>query len=205
MIAPSLRKCSRPVLAVILGAILSAPIAAQDLKGGLEAYRRGDYESALRDLRPFADQDDAVAQYILGFMYDTGQGVPQDFVEALKWYQQAAEQGLPEAQARAGIKLLLGQSGRHYDVAEAIRWLRLAAEGGDVEGQMWLGLMYKDGIGVLQDYVEAHKWANLAAAGSGIWALASKEIRSGLETEMTTTQIAEAQRLAREWQIQHPL
>jgi len=57
---------------------------AQDFKKGSEAYKKKDFATALREWRPLAAQGDADAQYNLGLIYDTGQGVTQDFAEALK-------------------------------------------------------------------------------------------------------------------------
>ncbi len=55
------------------------------------AYRRGDYATALREWRPLAKQGNAKAQNNLGVMYYNGQGVPQDYAEAVKWWRKAAE------------------------------------------------------------------------------------------------------------------
>jgi S1-C subfamily serine protease len=85
--------------------------------------------------------------------------VPQDYVEALKWYHKAAEQGNPLAQCK-------------------------------------LGIAFEDGEGAPQDYIEAYKWYNLAAAGSETQA---SLLRSSLAGKMTPEQIAEAQRLSREF------
>ena len=52
------------------------------------------------------------------------------------------------------------------DDAEAVRWYQLAADQGLAEAQGNIGNMYAGGKGVLQDYVLAHMWANLAAAQS---------------------------------------
>ena len=51
----------------------------------MAAYNRGDYATALRLLRPLADGGSTSAQYNIGIMYDKGQGVPKDYVEAHKW------------------------------------------------------------------------------------------------------------------------
>ena len=74
--------------AILIG--LAAPAGA-GFDEGLAAYGRGDYETALREWRPLAEQGLAVAQFNLGLMYDEGQGVPQDYAEAVKWYRKAAE------------------------------------------------------------------------------------------------------------------
>ena len=64
-----------------------------DVEAGLQAYKKGDYSTALKELRPLAEHGDAQAQGVLGRMYDFGHGVPQDYKEAVKWYRLAADQG----------------------------------------------------------------------------------------------------------------
>ncbi len=71
---------------------------------------------------------------------------------------------------------------------------------GDPPRLVILGLMYQDGQGVPQDYVEAHMWLNLATAqSSGEDRDRYMKTRDTLAEEMTPEQIAEAQRRAREW------
>ena len=64
-----------------------------DYQKGLTAAQSGDFATALREWTPLAKQGDAFAQFNLGLMYDNGQGVPQDYKTAVKWYKLAAEQG----------------------------------------------------------------------------------------------------------------
>ena len=52
---------------------------------------------AMKWYRKAAEQDAADAQLILGFMYDAGEGVPENDAEAVGWYRKAAEQGHAEA------------------------------------------------------------------------------------------------------------
>ena len=66
-----------------------------DYYKGVFAAQSGDYATALREFRPLAEQGDADAQNGLGLMYLDGEGVPQDYKTALKWYTLAAERGLP--------------------------------------------------------------------------------------------------------------
>ena len=78
--------------------------------------------------------------------------------------------------------------------------LRAKAEQGHADAQFNLGVMYHDGRGVPQDYAEAHKWANLAASASqGETNERYAKLRKLVAQKMTSAQIAEAQRLAREW------
>ncbi len=70
--------------AILIG--LAAPAWA-GFDEGVAAFKRHDYATALRELRPLAEQDDVVAQFSLGLMYYYGPGVPQDHAEALKLYR----------------------------------------------------------------------------------------------------------------------
>ncbi len=114
------------------------------------AYKRGDYATAIRELRPLAEQGNAKVQYNLGLMYRKGQGVPQDYAEAVKWYRKAAEQGNANAQNNLGVMYRNGQ-GVPQDYAEAVGWWRKAAEQGHANAQNNLGFMYRNGEGVSQD------------------------------------------------------
>ena len=184
----------RLILVVLLMLGLAAP-AWGGVVEGMSAYLAGDYESALKEFLPLAEQGAAVAQYFLGLMYYKGQGVPQDYAEAAKWYRQAAEQGLAEAQSNLGVMYDQGK-GVHQDFAEAVKWYRKSAEYGDAWAQTFLGFAYVFGQGVPQDYVQAHLWFSLAAAQGDQGAA---EARDTVARRMTPEQIAEAQRLAREW------
>ena len=67
----------------------------ESLDAAKEAYEKGDYVTAIRLSRPLAEEGDALAQACLGLMYHNGQGVPQDDVEAHKWYNLAASRFPP--------------------------------------------------------------------------------------------------------------
>ena len=92
----------------------------------------------------------------------TGDGVPEDDSEAVRWFRLAADQGDAEAQYCLGIMYRNGD-GVPQDYAEAVRWLRLAADQGVALAQAILGIMYRKGEGVPQDYAEAARWSRLAA------------------------------------------
>ena len=85
-----------------------------------------------------AEQGDATAQNNLGAMYHQGQGVAQDYAEAVKWFRLAAAQGLAAAQSWLGSMYEQGQ-GVAQDYAEAVKWFRLAAAQGDAAAQSNLG------------------------------------------------------------------
>ena len=86
------------------------------------------------------------------------------------------------------------------DYQEALKWYRMAAEQGVADAQYRLGGMYAAGVGVPQNYVQAHKWLNLAASRTTDKAEDYRLTRDALaDVKMTASQVAEAQRLAREW------
>jgi hypothetical protein len=128
-------------------------------------------------------------------MYYSGRGVPQDYKEAIKWYRLAAEQGEEDAQFALGVMYDQGQ-GVPQDYKEAVKWYRLAANQGERASQFNLGLMYYDGLGVPKNYVQAHMWYNLAGANGEAKGIKNRDL---IAQKMTAVQIAEAQRLAREW------
>ena len=159
------------------------------------AIEHGDYTTAMRVLRPLAEQGLAAAQFNLGLLYANGQGVPKDDAQARQWYEKAAAQGHPEAQVNLGILLVYGR-GVTQDYKIAAYWLRLSANQGNDLAQRKLGLMYERGDGVQQDYVRAYMWYSLGAA-KGVEAGA--RLRDAIAKQMDPDQIAEAQQLAREW------
>ena len=161
-----------------------------DFDVAYDAHEKGDFKTAHRLFLPQAEQGHSLAQYNLGVMYQNGQGVPQDYKEAVKWYRLAAEpdqvnQGVTAAQYYLGWIYQNGQ-GVPQDYKEAVKWYRLAAEQGrfnlcgsitmylksencvenkniSAKAQFELGAMYQNGLGVSQDYKEAVKWYRLSA------------------------------------------
>ena len=119
-------------------------------------------DELLTQLRHLAEQGDAQAQNELGTRYDGGNGVLQDFAEAVKWYRRAAEQGHAWGQSNLGSVYAYGR-GVPQDDAEAVKWFRRAAEQRLAEAQYNLGVMYAHGRGVPQNNVEAVKWYREAA------------------------------------------
>jgi TPR repeat protein len=92
----------------------------------------------------------------------SAKGVQQDYAEAMKWFQKAADQGNAIAEADVGVMYDNGQ-GVQRDYAEAMKWYRKAADQGNAIGQNNIGYMYEIGKGVQQDYAEAMKWFQKAA------------------------------------------
>lgn len=190
-------------LIILLFSLSSAVSGFGDQFGdAVTAYERGEYTTAYRLMKPLAEKGDAKAQHNLGLMYDYGRGIPQDYTKALTWYRRAAGQGMPESQHNLGLMYERGQ-GVPQNYGEAVTWYRRAADQGMRESQVNLGVLYYKGQGVSRDYVLAHMWLDLAA--SQYPASVKKSLKEAVhyrdivDSLMTPAQIAEAQRLAREW------
>jgi TPR repeat protein len=220
------------VLTVLATMVLSAPtFSHQDSRplteqqiADLRAYAEDDVETqfhlgvsyanglrvpkddveATRWFRMAAEQGNMFAQNALGAHYAAGIGVSEDDAEAVQWWLLAAEQGLALAEFNLGLKYDSGE-GVPQDHAEAARWFRLAAEQGHLGAQEFLGAKYWIGMGVVQDYVQSHMWLHLAASRlTGEDREKAVEAGDSVALLMTPAQIAEAQRLAREWETAHP-
>ena len=190
------------IASILLCWLVLAPLAWAGFDDGAVALRRGDYETALREFRSLAKQGHAEAQFILGTMYEYGDGVRKDNAEAVKWYRMAANHGHAAARTYIGVRFLQGQ-GVPQDFAAAAKWFRLAAEQGWASAQMLLGSMYLEGQSVPQDYVLAHKWLNLSAAQGELASDSVANLRDMVAARMTPADILKAQRLAREWLAKH--
>ncbi len=185
----------RFTITFVLSIICLAVSAWADFQAGMDATTRGDYATALREWRPLVEQGDALAQYNLGVLYRKGRGVPQDDVQARQWYAKAAAQGQAKAQFNLGTLYFNGE-GTPKDYQQALRWFRLAADQGVAVAQTKIAIMYDEGQGVPHDIVQAYKWYSLAAMNGD---KPAAELRDASAKEMTPAQIAEAQKLAREW------
>ena len=144
------------------------------------------------EIRRQAEQGNVSAQSYLGFMYETGEGVPQNGAEAVKWYRLAADQGDAVAQINLGLMYANGR-GVLEDAPEAVKWLRLAADQGVAAAQFNLGVMYANGGGLPEDYVLGYAWLNLAATQGSETA---REYKDDLQERMTAGQIAQAEEMS---------
>ena len=190
------------VLIPIIVLFMAGPAIAGPLEDAKKAYDRGDYETAYRLYKPLAERGSPVARSNLGLMYYHSRGVSQDYAEAMKWFRKAADQGDSVGQYYIGLMYYNGKTvPQNYDVAT--KWFRKAADQGDADAQYSLGLMYATGKGVPQDYVLAYMWLDLASKRDSAWEKEKRdkagENRKNLASKLTPAQIAEAQKLAREW------
>jgi hypothetical protein len=125
------------------------------------------------------------------------------YVTALRLARPLAAEGDARAQSVLGLLYYRGQGGVPQDKTEALKWFGRGAEQGDALGQYNLGLSYAKGEAGEPDHVSAHMWFNLAAAhfpvSDSSWRSAARKDRDLLAEKMTPDQIAEAEKLAREW------
>ncbi len=146
----------------LLLALCAAPPAHAGYEEGLSAFRAGNYSTALAELTPAAKGGNADAQQLLGHMYYMGQGVAQDFAQALNWHRKAAAQGKHESEYVIGTMYYSGK-GVQQDYHNAMQWLQKAAAGGHADAQYMLGAMYFTGKGIPQDYQQSVAWFRRAA------------------------------------------
>lgn len=165
-------------------------------------YERGhgvaqSYSNAFNWYTKAANQGDAMAQYNLGVCYALGNGVTQDYSQAVKWYRKAADEGQMAAQYSLGVCYHEGR-GIQASWVDAINWFHSAAEQGHPAAQFNLAYMYAEGQAVDKDLVEAYKWYDLAAQQNEPNAAQRRDM---IAQEMTPLQVAEGQRLSREFVI----
>ena len=141
----------------------------QYLQRGLDAYYKGEYESAAALLQPLADKGVSRAQFRIAYMHFLGRGFKRDKVEAdriiraaLPAIQKFADEGRGWAQSDVGS---LYEDGLVLprDYGEAIYWYRSAAEQGYPGAQTNLGIMYARGLGVGTSRKTAIEWFQRAA------------------------------------------
>ncbi|HEY0014641.1 MAG TPA: SPOR domain-containing protein [Allosphingosinicella sp.] len=152
--ARTLALCCAAAAAISIG----AGSAFADVRAGIEAWRAGNYEAAIREWRPLADAGDADAQFNLGQAYRLGRGVPANLPLALEWFEKAARQGHGQAEANLGLSLF-----QNNQRERAIPWLQRAAERGDPRAQYYLGTAHFNGDLVATDWPRAYALMKRAA------------------------------------------
>ncbi|TXH06795.1 MAG: sel1 repeat family protein [Rhodocyclaceae bacterium] len=169
-------------------------------KEGIDAYAHGDFETAFSTFHPLAENGVSGAQYNLGLMYAYGQGVSQNYDEALKWYRRAAENGYRMAMHNIGDFYSVGK-GVQQNYTEAGKWFRIAAENGYVPSQHNLGALYLHGKGVPQSFIEAYAWLSVAAATGNEDEI---KVRDIVARTLTKANLKEGQKLAKEYLKKYP-
>lgn len=145
-----------------LGLVIAAPLPAQDagsVKAGIDAWGRGDFDSAVEIWTPLAANGDADARFNLGQAYRLGRGVERDLARARTFFEAAAGDGHLEAQAVLG--LMLFNDGQR---ADGLGWLKRAADRGEARALLVYGTALYNGDEVARDPVRAYAFVSRAAA-----------------------------------------
>jgi TPR repeat protein len=144
-----------------MGAVISDVSSDDTIVKGDQACFRNDFAAAMTFYRVAAQKKDptvqAAAKNRVGILYERAFGVPQDYAEALKWFQQAAALGNGFAQGNIGDYYFFG-IGRARSFPEALRWYRMAAEKDVPLGVNQIAWIYLQGLGVEQNTDEARRW-----------------------------------------------
>lgn len=202
--------------------LIASPSLFADYEDGVNAAFKGDFETALHEFTLAAEEGLDLAQYNLGILYFTGQGVEKDTAEAFRWTEAAAQQGHLAAQFNLA-SLYHSGDGVAADNDKAVQFFESAARGGHASAAVVLANMYADGeIGMGEepglferfssylsglfsgdqggeDLVLAHAWASLAIANESIEA---DDLLADLEGRMSEGQLTRARRQFAQWQIE---
>jgi uncharacterized protein len=155
-------------IAACIAALCASPALA-DVKAGVDAWSRGQYELAVKEWRDPAIKGNADAQFNMGQAYKLGRGVKSDLNVALDWYRKAAGQGHLQASDSYGHLL-------HYQgkVSEALPYLQASASRGEPRAQYLLATELFNGVNVSKDWVRAY--ALMTRASSAGMAPASRSL-----------------------------
>jgi len=137
---------------------------------------------------------DSVAQYEMALRYADGEGVPQNYRDAMAWFAKAAANDNDNAQWKLGLGYMKG-IGVPHDERQAAVWFKRAANHGDIRAQSALSDLYLSGRGVPRDYVRAYTWACIARGSQGN---DDDQLRV-IGSRMTSAQMEDAQRRIFSW------
>jgi TPR repeat protein len=120
------------------------------LRAGIAAMGRQHYATAMRAWYDLAEAGDAEAQNNIGYLYEEGLGVAQQYDVAMDWYRRAAESGSVEAEHNLGM-MYVGGRGVAKSWSQGLIHFRKAAEQGLVESRYMIALSYFEGEGQIQN------------------------------------------------------
>lgn len=150
------------LLSTVLSFFSTAALCNADYNLGYEAAMAGNYKRAISLWKPLAEKGNAAAQYTLGWMYESGQGVKKNTKQALHWYRKAAEQGNVAAEYVLATMYKRGVGVKQNDKL-AMQWYTKAANQGDAIAQFQLGKHFQRGAGVAQSDQQSLYWFEKAA------------------------------------------
>ena len=138
------------------------------------AEDEGDYETSFEYYNKALECEEqlfvSMAMRCLGHAYTNGQGVEQDYVQAMEWFEKAADLGSSTSMNWVGYMYENGQ-GVEQDYAKAVEWYEKGADLGNTSSMNYIGNMYMDGLGVEQDYNQAMEWYKKSAELGNVFAM----------------------------------
>lgn len=165
---------------------------AADFSKGIQAYQSGNFNTALTELTPLAEEGNVVSQFHVGQMYASGDGALENDKVALEWFILSAEQGYIKAQTHLG-DMYFGGDGVPKNFKTSLRWYSLAAEQGDAIAQINIGMMHELGKGPVKDSLSAYMWYSLAAYNGQELGAVHKEV---IAEKLTHAQVSKAQQMS---------
>jgi len=150
------------------------------------------------ELTRLASSNDPLAQYQLGVRYHEGEGADQNYVEALKWFNLAADQGSVLAQGMTAWMYLEGE-GVTKNEKEGFKRCKLAAEKGYSLAQQLLGNLYYKGHGTAQNVEQAYFWSVIAHTTSDSISAELQELKENSAGELSFDSRAKVERNAFEY------
>lgn len=151
---------------LLICSLLVTPVLAIDAETGAQHAAKGDYKTAYNIWKVFAEEGDAMSQFYLGVLYEKGNGVEQQYPQALFWYIKAAGQGVARAHYNIGNMFFNGR-GVSLDYQEAERRFKKAADLNYAPAQYNLAYTQAKGLGGEKKPTEAFGWY-LKAAKNGL-------------------------------------
>lgn len=172
---------------------------AEQFKQATALVQKGN-KSGAKAMQSLADGGYAPAQYNMGVMYLTGNGVGKNQSQGVKYLRKAADRGHTKAASTIGAMYLQGQ-GVTRNAGQARRYLTKAAQKGDAQSMLYLSLMYNRGDGVKQDKAQAYQWLlSLPSAQNSAQLKANQE---NLAKSLSAAQKSKAEQAAKSFKSRY--
>lgn len=197
----SLRRLAAAASALAVALCLAASPAFAGYQEGKDAYDKGNFDAAWKELEPLAKKGDGKAAFLVASMYHTGRGVPVSYKDAAEWYRKSADAGDNQGVFMMGV-VYEGGIGEVRNIAEAFKWYKKSADRGFYSGMLKVANMYGKGQGTPKDNAQAYLWFAIAESRAPKDSNDRYEIpivKDKLSTILTKEQVADAERKAKAW------
>lgn len=191
----------RILLTAVLGIMLFSSTAFAGLAEGRAAYKAEDWFTAIKNLRPLAEEGNDEALVLLGNMYNDGKGVEQNHELAFAHYKQALAAGNDNAMLAIATMYAEG-IGTEKNFPTAYNWFEQSAKAGNPAAQFMLASLQLKGHPELPDMkpdiVKSYGWYRITARNDRLpdVAKAGKEMARRLTVQLTPDQILEGEKIA---------